>query len=137
MVRMKPRTTPKPIRLTIPVDPETHAIFQRLADVGGRSLGAVMGDWLRHTRDGAASIATQLDELHVGVRRASAEIVAMHDKSPHAVAADVVSKAKRSAAAPRGPAGGDTAPRRSAQPSPPRLVIRGGKSQAGQKGRTA
>lgn len=137
MVRMKPRTTPKPIRLTIPVDPETHAVFQRLADVGGKSLGAAMGEWLQSTRDAAASIAMQLDELQLGVRRASSEIVARHEKSPRAVALDGVAKAKRSAAAPRGPTGGDTGPQRSAQPSSPRLVIRGGKSQAGQKGRTA
>ena len=137
MVRMKPRTTPKPIRLTIPVDPETHAVFQRLADVGGKSLGAAMGEWLHSTRDAAASIAMQLDELQLGVRRASAEIVARHEKSPRAVALDVVAKAKRTAAAPRGPTSGVSEPQRSAQPSPPRLVIRGGKYQAGQKGRTA
>ena len=38
------------IRTTVPVRPEVHAAFKRLADVQGVSLGRAIGDWLGYVR---------------------------------------------------------------------------------------
>jgi len=46
--------TPKPIRVTVPVSPEVLALFQRLSQVSGVSVGRSMGQWLDETREGLA-----------------------------------------------------------------------------------
>ena len=55
--------TVKPIRVTVPVTPETHAAFVRLAAAQGGSVGKAMGDWLRDTIRGAESMADILHEV--------------------------------------------------------------------------
>jgi hypothetical protein len=44
--------TPKNIRVTVPVTPDVLAMFQRLSEVAGKSVGRLMGEWLEETRDG-------------------------------------------------------------------------------------
>ena len=40
-------------RVTVPVSPEVHEAFKRIADVMGVSVGRAMGDWLEDTLDAA------------------------------------------------------------------------------------
>jgi hypothetical protein len=44
--------SPKNIRVTVPVTPDVLAMFQRLSEVAGKSVGRLMGEWLEETRDG-------------------------------------------------------------------------------------
>lgn len=50
------------IRLTITVTPEVHAIFSRMADAAGISLGKCMGEWLADTSEGAQLVAMKMEE---------------------------------------------------------------------------
>lgn len=50
------------IRLTITVQPEVHAVFQRMAQATGVSLGKCMGDWLGDTIEGAEFVAMKVEE---------------------------------------------------------------------------
>lgn len=43
------------IRLTISVEPEVHAIFSKMAEASGMSLGKCMGDWLADTAEAPSS----------------------------------------------------------------------------------
>ena len=48
------------IRLTISVTPEVHAVFTRMAEASGMSLGRCMGEWLADTVEGAEFLTHQL-----------------------------------------------------------------------------
>ncbi len=50
------------IRLTITVTPEVHAVFSRMAETAGLSLGKCMGDWLEDTMEGAQFVAQKMDD---------------------------------------------------------------------------
>jgi hypothetical protein len=52
-----PPTLSKPIRCTVPVSPEVHAAFEKLAKASGMSVGRAMGDWLGDTIDAVAFMA--------------------------------------------------------------------------------
>jgi hypothetical protein len=52
----------KSIRLTIPVDPETHAAFQRLGQASNTSTGRAMGSWLRDTVQAAEYLASTMEK---------------------------------------------------------------------------
>lgn len=52
MHHMNTPHTLKPIRVTVPVSPEVLALFQRLSQVSGVSVGRSMGQWLDETRQG-------------------------------------------------------------------------------------
>ena len=47
------------IRTTVPVRPEVHAAFKRLADVQGVSLGRAIGDWLSDTFEAAEMVTAR------------------------------------------------------------------------------
>lgn len=67
-----PRTSkPKKIRLTIPVTPEVHEAFTRIADSTSISVGRAMGDWLGDTLDAAQYLAETLEKA-----RAAPKLVA-------------------------------------------------------------
>lgn len=55
--------TVKPLRVTVPVTPETHAAFVRLAQAQGGSVGKAMGDWLRDTSAAAEHMATMVSDI--------------------------------------------------------------------------
>lgn len=56
------------IRLTITVSPEVHAVFSRMAEAGGLSLGRCMGEWLADTSEGAQFVATKMEEARKAPR---------------------------------------------------------------------
>lgn len=53
----------KPIRVTVPVSPETKAAFELLAAAQGCSLGKVMGEWLRDTAQAAQYMTEVLRDV--------------------------------------------------------------------------
>ena len=68
---MRTKTSPPSIRLTIPVDAETHATFQRLADAGREPIGRCMGRWLGDTVSAAEIAASAMERA-----RSSPKVVA-------------------------------------------------------------
>jgi hypothetical protein len=46
----------KPVRVTVPVPPEVHEAFKRLAAASGVSVGRAMGEWLTDTLDGVEAM---------------------------------------------------------------------------------
>ena len=50
------------IRTTVPVRPEVHAAFKRLADVQGVSLGRAIGDWLSDTFEAAEMVTAKMQK---------------------------------------------------------------------------
>jgi len=53
---MSTKTSPPSIRLTIPVTPETHAVFVRMSEVFGRPVGRLMGEWLNDHKQAAEEV---------------------------------------------------------------------------------
>ena len=53
----------KPLRVTVPVTPETKLAFERLAAAQGCSVGKAMGDWLRDTSDAAGHMTEALQDV--------------------------------------------------------------------------
>lgn len=123
--------SPERIRLTITVTPEVHAAFKRMAEVSGMSIGRAMGDWLGDTLEGVEMITGQLAKARQAPRQVVAEMrqlslgaVDMADEILDGLRSGrlVMPPEKVSRARPGAP--GPAA-------SPPRPVIRGGKSQTG------
>ena len=139
----------KPVRVTVPVTPEVHEAFQRLAAASGISTGKAMGDWLKDTLEGALAMAEMLEkarsapkqavrQMHsyaLGLTDVTSELLESLSKRSRKGVVTVGRQTPHSAgsagegAPPRGE--GPTARKASAAakaPLPPRTVIRGGKS---------
>ena len=69
-----PPTLKKPVRLTIPVSPEVHEAFQRLAKVGNMSTGRAMGEWLADTLDAANFMATTMEKARAAPKLVAQEL---------------------------------------------------------------
>jgi hypothetical protein len=65
------------IRLTVPVPIEAHGAFQDLANVLGRSLGSVIGEWLFDTRDSAQAMADQVHTMKGHSQAFTREVIAL------------------------------------------------------------
>lgn len=52
----------KPIRTTVPIDPETYEAFKRMSEVSGVSMGRAIGSWLEETKDAALMIALKMEQ---------------------------------------------------------------------------
>jgi len=84
------------IRLTISVEPEVHAIFSKMAEASGMSLGKCMGDWLADTAEGAQFVAMKMVEARKAPKTVMREMQAM----AHGLAQEVdaqVDKIRKSA----------------------------------------
>lgn len=69
--------SPSTVRLTIPVNLETHAVFQRLAKVGKMSTGRAMGEWLTDTVEAAELMASTMERARSAPKIVTAELHAM------------------------------------------------------------
>lgn len=69
--------SPSTVRLTIPVNSEVHAIFQRLAKAGNMSTGRAMGEWLGDTVEAAELMATTMERARAAPKVVTAELHAM------------------------------------------------------------
>ena len=52
----------KPIRTTVPIEPETYEAFKRMSEVSGVSMGRAIGSWLEETKDAALMIALKMGQ---------------------------------------------------------------------------
>ncbi len=124
---MSKTPSPQRIRLTISVSPEAHAVFRRMADATGMSLGMAMGEWLDDTAEGADLLAQKLVEARespkIVVREMQAALTGMQD-----VMADLMTDLKSGKKGMPAAPGQPLAARAAAASPSPRLVIRGVKS---------
>lgn len=67
----------KQIRLTIPVSPEVHEVFTRMAKASNISLGRAMGEWLQDTLEGAQFVALKMEDARNSPRTVLRELQAM------------------------------------------------------------
>jgi hypothetical protein len=65
---------PKKIRLTIPVTPEVHEAFQRIAGATSMSTGRAMGEWLGDTLDAAEYLADTLEKARAAPRQVAQQL---------------------------------------------------------------
>lgn len=75
MHHMKTPTEPKQtIRLTIPVTPEVHEAFTRIAKATGTPIGRAMGEWLGDTLDAAQHVAQLVENARAAPRLVAQEL---------------------------------------------------------------
>lgn len=67
-------TTPKTVRLTIPVSPEVHQVFQRIAEASSIGTGRAMGNWLQDTIEAAEFMADKLVQARAAPRIVAQEM---------------------------------------------------------------
>lgn len=73
------------IRLTVSITPATREVFTRLAQAAGTSLGRSIGDWLADTHEGAAFVASKMEEARQSpatvMRSFQALALGLHDEA--------------------------------------------------------
>lgn len=75
MHHMKTPTEPKQsIRLTIPVTPEVHEAFTRIAKATGTPVGRAMGEWLGDTLDAAQHVAQLVENARAAPRQVAQQL---------------------------------------------------------------
>ena len=103
--------SPKNIRLTIPVDPEVHAAFQRIAKATNGSTGRAMAEWLKDTLDASQYLAHTLERARAAPKLVAQELHAyalgMADESGSFLS-KIIEEGKRGAAASASQAGADS-----------------------------
>ena len=79
MVPMSKIITPpyRAPRISVPVDGETLAIFERLAKAGNMSTGRAMAEWLRDTVEAAELMAATMERARAAPKVVTAELHAM------------------------------------------------------------
>lgn len=97
------------IRTTITVPAEVHAVFMRMSDAAGISLGRCMGDWLADTLEGAQFVAQKMEEAKRMPKTVMREFQAMASGLHEVITEDIGRLGgKRDAAVPH-PVDGTTA----------------------------
>lgn len=66
-----------PPRISVPIDGETLAVFQRLAKAGNMSTGRAMAEWLRDTVEAAELMAATMERARAAPKVVTAELHAM------------------------------------------------------------
>jgi hypothetical protein len=64
-------------RISVPVDGDTLAIFERLAKAGNMSTGRAMAEWLKDTVDAAELMASTMERARAAPKVVTAELHAM------------------------------------------------------------
>lgn len=79
MQRMSKTITPptKPPRVSVPVDGEVLAVFERLAKVGNMSTGRAIAEWLSDTVEAAQLMASTMERARAAPKLVTAELHAM------------------------------------------------------------
>jgi hypothetical protein len=111
------------VRISVPVTPEVHAAFQRLAQASGMSTSKAMGEWLADTLDAVQYMADKVHEARSAPRKVAMEL--------HAYALGAAEMTGGFLSEVRDKARADEATKRSSagtRAAPPRPVIRGGNS---------
>ena len=79
MMHMDKNLSPptKPPRVSVPVNPEVLAIFERLAKAGNMSTGRAIAEWLRDTVEAAELMASTMERARFAPKIVTAELHAM------------------------------------------------------------
>lgn len=79
MLHMNKTLSPptKAHRISVPVDPEVLAIFERLAKAGNMSTGRAIAEWLGDTVDAAELMASTMERARSAPKIVTAELHAM------------------------------------------------------------
>jgi hypothetical protein len=123
MIQMKSPPTPKvhkQLRVTVPITPEVLALFQRLSEASGKSVGRLMGEWLDETRDGLEPMIDIMLNFKKAPK-AAVKALQLHAIAVSDLAADMVSQAMILGKEERSEGGG----KRSATDSDRASVLRG------------
>lgn len=67
----------RPPRISVPVDEDTMAVFQRLAKAGNMSTGKAMAEWLKDTVEAAELMASTMERARAAPKVVTAELHAM------------------------------------------------------------
>lgn len=59
---------PSPSRVSVPVSPEVHAAFQRLAKASNMSTGRAIAEWLSDTVEAAEFMASKVEQARAAPR---------------------------------------------------------------------
>lgn len=59
---------PSPARVSVPITPEVHAAFQRLAKASNSSTGRVIAEWLADTLEAAEFMAAKMEQARAAPR---------------------------------------------------------------------
>jgi hypothetical protein len=97
MLQMKTPPTPKvhkQLRVTVPITPEVLALFQRLSEASGKSVGKLMGEWLDETRDGLEPMIEIMTSFKK-TPKAAVQALQLHANALTEMVANVVSDAMR------------------------------------------
>ena len=68
---------PNPSRVSVPVDAETLAVFQRLGKAANLSTGKAIAEWLRDTVEAAELMASTVERARAAPKVVTAELHAM------------------------------------------------------------
>lgn len=123
----------RPPRLSVPMDADTLAVFERLAKAGNLSTGKAVAEWLKDTVDAAEYMAATMEKARsapqVVIRELQAYTLGLSDELSTVM--DVVRKKGQEARAQRGD-GGPAVRGGSAAGAPPSCNT-GGKLPTGNK----
>ena len=67
----------RPSRVSVPIDSDTLAVFERLAKVSGSSTGKAIAEWLSDTVEGAELMASTMERARSAPKLVTAELHAM------------------------------------------------------------
>ena len=67
----------KPPRVSVPIDGDTLAVFERLAKASNMSTGKAMAEWLRDTVEAAELMAATVERARAAPKIVTAELHAM------------------------------------------------------------
>jgi hypothetical protein len=67
----------RPSRVSVPIDAETLAVFERLAKVSSQSTGKAIAEWLADTVEGAELMASTMERARAAPKLVTAELHAM------------------------------------------------------------
>lgn len=74
----KPVSPPtRPARVSVPIDAETLAVFERLAKASSQSTGKAMAEWLKDTVEAAELMASTMERARAAPKLVTAELHVM------------------------------------------------------------
>lgn len=109
-------STPSPtLRVSVPITPEVHEAFKRLATATGMSTGKAMGDWLADTLEAVEFMAEKVQQARAApkivMREMHAYALGLADETGALLErVSEKGKAERSAASARAPAASASRP---------------------------
>lgn len=94
---MNTKLTPHEVRLTIPVSPEVHAVFVRMAEAFRRPAGRLMGEWLHDHLQAAEDVCRTVEGMRSAQSKAASlgALAASYADQADSVISSVKNEAQR------------------------------------------